>query len=231
MKRVFVVIAVSVLSLGVAHGITFQPPGPVTFKLNAITQITELHAVGSKTNQTTTVTSVTTVSKATTSTKPFVGADLVALLANSFNTNFPDGSQIGMRSGNLVVVDHTGTNVVFDPGPVLTTGFEQDLQSVLQTQTASESRSGNSLSGTVTETVISNLAINYDDSNQTTGDTTHTTFQLKGLFVQKVTLNLKTRSVKIVSEFQGTGGGQLRDVTTILTGTMTSNSVGPAVSM
>lgn len=231
MKRVVVVIVLSVLSLGTALGITFQPPGPVTFKLNAITQITELHAIGSKTNQTTVATSVTTVSKATLSTTPFFGTNLVALLANSFNTNFPEGSQIGMRSGNLVVVDHTGTNVIFDPGPVLTTGFQQDLQSVLQTQTASESQNGSALSGTVTETIFSNLSINYDDSDQTTADTTHTIFQLKGLFVQKVSLNLKTRAVKINSEFQGTGGGQVRDVTTILTGTMTSNSVGPAVSM
>lgn len=231
MKRVSVIIALSVLSLGVAHGITFQPPGSVTFKLNAITQITTLHAIGSKTNQTTAATSITTVSKATVSTVPFVSSNLLALLANSFNTNFPEGSQIGMRSGNLVVVDHSGTNVIFDPSPVLTTGFEQDLQAVLQSQTASQGQSGASLSGTVAETVISNLSINYDDTDQTTGDATHTTFQLKGLFMQKVSLNLKTRSVKITSEFQGTGGGQIRDVTTILTGTMTSNSTGLALSM
>lgn len=231
MKRVVVIIALSVLLFGAANGITFQPPGSVSFKLNAITQISELHPVGSKTNQTTAATSITIVSKATVSTMPFVSSNLLALLANSFSTNFPDGSQIGMRSGNLVVVDKTGTNVVFDPSPVLTTGFQQDLQSILQTQIASESQSGSSTSGTVTETVISNLSINYDDSEQTTGDTTHTTFQLKGLFTQKVSLNLKTRSVKIASQFQGTGGGQVRGVTTILTGTMTSDCVGLSVSM
>lgn len=231
MKRVVVIIALSVLLFGAARGITFQPPGPVSFKLNAITQITELHPVGSKTNQTAAARSVTTVSKATVSTTPFVSSNLLALLANSFSTNFPEGSKIGMRSGNLVVVDLTGTNVIFDPSPVLTTGFEQDLQSVLQTEIASESQSGSSMSGTVNETVISNLAINYDDSAQTTGDTTHTIFQLKGLFVQKVSLNLKTSSVKITSEFQGTGGGQMRNVTTILTGTITSDCDGLAVSM
>jgi len=231
MKYVVVVLAVTVLTLGAAHGITFQPPGPVTLKFDAITQITTLHAVGSKTNQTGAATSVTTVSKATVSTTPFASSNLLALLANSFKTNFPDGSQIGMRSGNLVVVDKTGTNVIFDPSPVLTTGFQQDLQSILQTQIASESQSGSSMSGTVTESVISNLSINYDDTAQTTADNTHTTFQLKGLFLQKVSLNLKTSSVKISSDFKGTGGGQIRDVTTILTGTMTSNSIGPAISM
>ena len=231
MKRCFATVVLTTLALAMARAIVFEPVGPVGFKFNAITQQSLVHEIQSKTNQTATATSITTVSKATIATAPFASSNLIALLANSFNTNFPAGAQIGMRSGNLVVVDDTGTNVLFDPSPVLTTGFQQAMQSAIETETSTGNPTGPSRSGTVSEIITSNLSINYDDTDQNTSDSTHTEFQLKGLFVQKVSQNLKTGSAKITSTFQGTGGGQLRGVTTILTGTITSNAAGIAPPM
>lgn len=231
MKKRFATMVVATWALGAAHAIIFEPVGPVAFKFNGITQQSLVHEIQSKTNQTTTATNVTTVSKATIVTIPFASSNLVALLANSFKTNFPAGAQIGMRSGNLVIVDDTGTNILFDPSPVLTSGFQQAVQSAIEMETSTGNPAGSSSSGTVSETITSNLSINYDDTNQDTSDSTHTIFQLKGLFVQKVIQNLKTSTAKITSTFQGTGGGQLRGVTTILTGTITSHATGIAPPM
>jgi hypothetical protein len=68
--------------------------------------------------------------------------------------------------------------------------------------------------------------LNYDDTLLATGDTTHTKVAFKGLCVVKVSENVKTGVTKTTTTFQGTGGGPVRGVQTILTGTITAKAVG-----
>src|SRR5579864_6691928 len=142
MRKFFVSVAVFAFGAAAAFAVAYTPPGPVSFQMDAITQSTAFHMVASKTNETATSTNIMTVDSATVATAPFTSSNLLALLTNSFNTNFLAGAKIGMSFGNLVVVDKTGTNVIFNPSPVLATTFNEDVYSLKQTEVQSITPSG-----------------------------------------------------------------------------------------
>jgi hypothetical protein len=86
--------------------------------------------------------------------------------------------------------------------------------------------SGTSTSGNISEVFPCSLIMNYDDTAHTTKDGTHTKFAFKGFYTLNLSENLKTRAIKTTSTFQGTAGGNVQDVPTILTGTITVKASG-----
>jgi hypothetical protein len=96
----------------------------------------------------------------------------------------------------------------------------------METEIETLSSGGLGLSGNSTEVFTCSATLVYDDTTQTTGDGTDTKFQFKGLFTLSLSENLKTRMTKATTTFQGTGGGPVRDVPTILTGTITVKASG-----
>lgn len=227
MKKFLAVIATCILTLSGAHAVVlFTPVGPAAFKLNAIVQETTFQQTGGKTNQSATSTNITTVFKATIGKTSFDSSDMLALLANSFNTNFPAGSQIGMRFAKLVVVDSTGTNIIFDPSGVVSFQLDEEFVSGVETETLSAKPSGTQEGGSLSEVLTSSVTLSYDDTLNTTQDGTHTKFAFKGLYTVQLSENLKTHGIKTTATFQGTGGGPVRGVQTILTGTISGKASG-----
>ena len=226
MKKILTTIAVSIITAVTAHAAIVSAVGPANFKVTAITQGENFAVTSSKTNTTATSTNTTTVFKSTVNKAAFGNTNLLALIENSLNTTFPAGSQIGFRFSQLVIVDHTGTNVIFIPSSVCNVTVEAEFNSGMETEILTQNSSGESLSGNSTDLFTASATLVYDDTLLATGDATHTTFQFKGLMTINESVNLKTRFTKINTEFQGTGGGPIRGVETILTGTITSKGAG-----
>ena len=211
MKKLMAAVIVSTLTIITVHAGVAGLPGPATFKLDAFTQATPFQQVGGKTNQTVTSTNVTAMFKSTIGKTAFDSSDMLAVITNSFNTTFPADAQVGIRIGQIVVVDKTGTNIIFTPGGnVITFQFDTDISSDIVTEISTLNKSGQSNSGSANDTLIASATMTYDDSLQTTGDGTHTKFAFKGLFMLKSTANLKNQTGKTTIEFQGTGGGPVR---------------------
>jgi hypothetical protein len=227
MKKLLITIAAFVLVIGSAPAaVLFTPVGHATVKMGAVALALPFQQIGVKTNQSKTTTNITQMFKATTKETPFENTNLLAVLANSFNTNFPAGSQIGVQLGQLLVVDSTGTNVIFTPNGVVSFQFDEEFVPATETLVTTESASGTQSSGNLSETILASATMNYDDTLNTTGDGTHTKFAFKGLYMVTVTENIKTRVFKAIYQFDGTGGGPIRDVPTILTGTITGKGTG-----
>lgn len=227
MKKLLTVVTMFALALGAVRAtVIFTPVGPATFKLNAIVRDMPFQQTGGKTNQSATSTNITQVFKSTILQTPFGGTNLLALLGNSFETNFPAGSQIGMRLGSFFVVDSTGTNIILSLNGVVSVQFEEEFVPENETLITTENASGTQFAGSLSETITGSVILNYDDTLNTTTDGTHTKFAFKGFYTLKYSENLKTRAVKTVTEFQGTGGGTVRDVPTILTGTISGKAAG-----
>jgi hypothetical protein len=226
MKKLIAAVVVSAFAVLGSRASIFIPMGPAVFNLNAYTQQTGLELISSKTNMTATATNITELLKATVSKTPFASSNLVALLENSFNTNFPAGSQIGIRFGTLMVVDSTGTNVIFDPSDVISFQFDEEFISGTETVISTQNASGQSQSGNVSEVFTSSATLNYDDTAANPADGQHTKFGFKGFYVLTYSANIKTQLTKVTSVFQGTGGGPVRGVYTVLTGTFTVKASG-----
>jgi len=225
MKKLITTMALSVLAVGgVRAAVFFVPLGPATFNLN--TTVYAPNQQSAKTNQTATSTNITQFFKSAVIKTPFSSSNLLALLANSFNTNFPAGSQIALGPGGLFVVDSSGTNIIFSPSSVIS--FQSDASFFPSTETliTTQNASGTSQSGSLTEELLASRTMTYDDTLNTTTDGTHTKFTFRGLFTVNKTENLKTGFVKATSQFQGTGAGTVRDVPTLLTGTISEKSSG-----
>ena len=227
MKKLLLTIALSILAFGSAQAaVLFTPVGPATVKMDAIVRDLPFQQIGGKTNQSKTTTNITQMFKATAAETAFGNTNLLALLANSFDTNFPAGSQIGVRLGALLVVDGTGTNVVFTPNGVVSFQFDEEFVPATETLVTTENASGTQSSGNLSETVIASVTMTYDDTLNTTTDGTHTKFAFKGLFTATISENIKTRIIKANYQFDGTGGGPVRDVPTILTGSISGKASG-----
>ena len=154
-----------------------------------------------------------------------MNSNLLALVENSLNTNFPAGSQIAIGFGQVFVADRTGTNI-FDLSTLIAIEFDGEMESAMETRIRTQNSSGTSFAGNQTLDLTLSATLAYDDTAFTTGDGTHTTFQFKGLMTVKQVLNLKTNGAKVNIEFQGTGGGPIRGVDTILTGTIKVKAAG-----
>jgi hypothetical protein len=226
MKKIFTTIAISILTAASVHAVGITIVAPAQIKLTALTQGEDFALQRSKTNTTATSTNTTFVFKSTVIKTAFSNSNLLALLANSFNTNFPAGAQIGLSFAHIYVVDSTGTNILFNPGTVISFNLDEDFSSGVETDIFTQNSSGTSVTGNDTMLVTASASLNYDDSLQTTHDGTHTTFQFKGLMTVKESVNFKTAVSKDDIEFEGTGGGSIRNVQTILNGTIKAKPTG-----
>jgi hypothetical protein len=196
------------------------------FKLTASTQAHVQTVIGAKTNSTAIATNVTRSYKSVINSGALDGAAMLSLLANSFNTNFPTGSQIAFRAGHLYVVDGTGANVVFDPTNAVTLDCRGTLLCGLETRVTREENGSAALSGTTSETVTSRVVVNYDDSALATADGTVTKFNFSGLWTMKLSTTLQNQFSKVAITFQGSGDGTIRNQPAILTGLITASGAG-----
>jgi hypothetical protein len=225
MKKILTTIAVLAFAFStVRAAVFFVPTGPATFNLNSAVYAPAQQ--NAKTNQTATSTNITQFFKSSLTKTPFSSSNMLALLANSFNTNFPAGSQIALQPGGLFVVDITGTNIIFSASSVVSFQSDATFFSSTETLITTQNTSGTSHSGNFTQGLIASRTLTYDDTLNTTADGTHTKFTFRGLYTVNKTGNFKTGFVKATSEFQGTGGGMVQNVQTLLTGTINGKSTG-----
>lgn len=166
-----------------------------------------------KTNQTATSTNVITIDTVRPVRTSFGEADLLALLTNSCNTNFPAGSRIGIGWSFFVVLD-SATNVIYVPTNVFSYVDGSQFPTALLERVNDSSDSEHGYMNTAAA-----VTFTYDDTALSPADGTHTRFIFKGLMeqrsIEKVGLRLNT-----TFEYQGMGDGTVRDVPTILTGRM-----------
>ncbi len=227
MKKLLIAMALTALSLGVARSASVLNPGvPAIVNLEAIVRAMPFQQVGGKTNQSKNSTNITRMYKSTIARTTFGNAELLTLLANSFNTNFPAGSGIGMNLQGIVILDGTGTNVLFTPSSVVSFQIDEEFAPETETIVTREKASGTEVSGNLSQTIMASVSMNYDDALNSTADGTHTKFAFKGLLTLKITENLKTRILRAAYQFNGTGGGPVRDVATILTGNINGQGAG-----
>jgi hypothetical protein len=197
--------------------------GPFTLKLMATAQALDNATVTDKTNSTSSGTVITTDSKSTVTNFMMQSADLLTLLENSLNTNFPSGAQLVVtRTGpflRLMIADSTGTNIVQNLTSNLllgTIGGEQPVHAGSQIVISKTGNSGASISGNAVVTEVDVLG--YDDTGLATKDGTHTKFNVNFLFIRKSSSNLVTQQIKDAIKFQGFGTGTIRDQNVILQG-------------
>jgi len=141
---------------------------------------------------------------------------VVQLLANSFNTNFPDGASLAISGcGDLAVVDATGTNVLLNVSAVLSTSIETVL-----TGQAVDSANGGFQAHFSGDAVFT-----YDDESFITTDGKHTSFTFHGRFLQHMSASNKTEKANTTSVLTGgSGSGTLRNKTTVFTGTIKAHT-------
>jgi hypothetical protein len=200
--------------------------GPAEVNLIATTQATDFGEIRSRTNHTKTATNEISILKATLRTAPFHDRDLVALLANSFHTNFPAGSQIGIGFGGLYVLDASGTNVLLYPqNAVLSGTFTVLLTTGLAREVTPVNGPGGRDIGIGFMETTAILTMTYDDTALTTTDGTHTKFTFQGPYTQRNSLKKSQTEVNTTIEFHGSAGGKLRDIPVMLTGSITGKAL------
>jgi hypothetical protein len=194
---------------------SYKNSGPVDFKLMASAQIMDNTVVSDKIKGTV----ETVVSKSTVSNWFLDSGDLLKLLENSYNTNFPSGSQLSVTllNSNLLVYvsDATGTNrvasipiLLIDASVTVHTGS----QTIIANTGASET-SGNTVDN-LTQTVV----LYYNDSYLAPADGKHTVFSIFCLLTAKSSLNLANDQIKYSLKFKGRGDGVVRGQTVVLQG-------------
>jgi hypothetical protein len=225
MKKLIAGIGVLIMA-GVASAVSLSAVGPATVKLTAVNQGLNYDIVGSKTNQSATVTNITVLYKSTVTNTAIDSADFLALLANSFDTTFPDGAQLGMSFGNLRIVDSTGSNTIFDISSVVSTHFDVFTSSGQETVVSTLNSSGQSYSGNNQQNVTADITITYDDTANATTDGLHTQFTFRGVFQMKQSTNIKTTASKTATTIQGSGSGLVDGVESVLMGTISGKATG-----
>jgi hypothetical protein len=164
--------------------------------------------------------------------KTLNNAYLLKLLANSFNTTFPAGTQLAFDGqGDAVqLVDKSGSNVVMDITPVFSINFGNSAYTSLETDTESITKTGTKESETYSDSGTGFLTYSYDDSTQTTADGTHTTFQFSGLASYQDTdiYGEATYTQKTSFTSKGTASGTLQGVDSVIDGSVTGSASGTA---
>jgi hypothetical protein len=186
-----------------------------------------------KTNTTATSTNTIQVTKSTVTNSMFQTADLMGLLENSFNKTFPAGSQLVLnRVGNyysIFLTDASGTNVVQPLSTNLIIGAkagEQPVSSDIQTLVTKSTTSGTSSSANESETTEETVLLFYDDTALTTGDGTHSQFQIDFLVVRKSLEDFVAGTAKDVVKLQGIGSGTIHGQNVIIQGSGAATITG-----
>lgn len=226
MKKLITVIAITITTLIAfkAAAIVGAQGGPVDVKLTVLTQEGYVSdPASSKTNTTAISTNITVTGKSTITKTKLGGSDLLSLMANSFNTNFPSGSQVGIiLGGTLGVFDSTGTNIIFTPpftAVYLSNSFSPVVQSASQVVTTTIDTSGTTTTGYGNAVNISVATLVYDDTAFTTADGTHTQFTFTGEYTQNNTRAKGKDFIVISGQFDGAANATLRDQSAVITGT------------
>lgn len=196
MKTIFIVLAAALFcnSLAVA-GVNF-PIGPADVNITGVSQDLNYRQIRDRTNSVGTNTDFNFVYKSTTTNFTINSDTLLALLTNSFHTNFPSGAKLLLLDGatafSFGVSDSTGTNVFFNPQKVLPlspattylfSGGETDI-------TTNSDDNVPFIKSNDTESYSAVVTFTYDDSAMTnTVDGTHTKFSWTGFAVTKFSEN------------------------------------------
>lgn len=207
--------------------------GPAGLNVTGASQNLNYQTIRVRTNIVGMETNFTFVFKSTTTNFTVNAEWLLALLENSYHTNFPTGSKLLLTGGipyySFLVTDSTGTNF-FDPYQVLKVSAPSaSAHSGIQTDSTTNS-SGNSpyAAGNDTESVSWVNGITYDDSAMTnTVDRTHTKFSCtclgQGKFSESVVTAFDTESATILLIGSGYVRGQPNS---IFTGTIRAKASG-----
>lgn len=186
--------------------------GKPVVDITATSQDLSYQQVSAKTNLVRGATNDTTVLKSTTTNSTINATSLLGLLANSFNTNFPEGTQL-LLTGNpggysFAVSDSTGTNVSTLPvSTVLIEYVVSEINSSRQTELITNEVLS---AGNLTQSFTATVAIQYRDNAMTTGDGTHTSFVWNGLAEIKASTGLATGAATENVTINVTGGGEIR---------------------
>lgn len=193
-------------------------PGPVRFTLTSYVQGDLEKVVSIKTNYHASSTNVFTTYQSTMLRDRIKARDMIALLENSFHTNFPEASLLcGGRSFYLA---GPGTNL-FDVSSVLSWEFEKSLFTGRYRTIATETEFTNSVSMKGISKGLAALKLIYDDSALDTADGKHTVFKLSGTASESY--NLANPSFL----FSGHGFGIVQGTNTILNGTIKGSGDSP----
>jgi hypothetical protein len=224
---VFSIASLILLAANARAGAGPVPASPITFKLAAYTQ-QPYELTSSKTNQNTASTNTTSVHKSTVRRIQVKNEDILNLLANSFSTNFPAGSQLAGFSSSLYVVDATGTNIFLDISGVLYFEPAQTFWAGTDTQTKTEDNSGTQSTYASSYSGTGTAKLTFDDGGRITANGAHTVVHIQGFVTTKN--NYKNNQSKASFTFSGQGNGIVEDVATILSGTITGSGPGPVIN-
>lgn len=186
--------------------------GPATYNASGTAQNLNDHQISARTNIVGSITNAALVLKSTVTNFTIDNSSLLALVENSFNTNYPPGARLELRGSEgyygLVVTDPSGTTNYQILDPVITPNSWAVVN--VGTQTQSTTNHG-SFFGNDTEAFTSALGLFYDDNLRTnTTDGTHTVFTMNCLVHAKQSHNLGTGATTENVTLDFTGGGYIR---------------------
>ena len=216
----------SLLTAFDAAAAIFTPIGPVTFKLTLSGQNQSYAQISSRTNVSATATNITSLLKSSFTNMPINNARLLAMLTNSFNTNFPPGAKLAFRNNQLLVMDATGTNLVLDLAPILSIDAGNSVWSGQEKYVTTYNASGTFYSGNDNETASRSITLHYDDTAMTTADGTHVEFSIQGISLARQSRDIKTYFMKTSFVFSGTGEGTFKGTPVIVRGTVGGRAAG-----
>ena len=178
-------------------------------------------------------TNVLQINKFTFTTASFNNADLLDLLANSLNTNFPAGTKLATDGSNLYVVDSAGTNVIAVISSVVTVTATNSVLSGLDTTIHTSKKSGNTDTAVGTASGSQFVVVSYNDSGLTTTYGSTSTFQFFGVsaFTRSGASATSTNDVLTGKEsgsftIKGSGSGTIRGTNSIIGGTIIGSPSG-----
>lgn len=215
-----------------ANAVTLSNSGPLTISWRFYQQGVETNMMS--TNHTSKETNIVTKGTEKINTFTFNTADLLSLLAYSFDTNFASNDKLAIDgNGKVWVVDKTGTNVVLDPSSVLSLNFNNTVSAGIDSETQTTKQTGaganvmvtNLLSGTGSRSETGFVYLSYDDSSLLTNYVT--TFDIGGLGTSAIDKNFGTdKGTESVTVSAGAGYGTLYGTNSVISGSITGSAKG-----
>lgn len=233
MKAIYPIIILAGALCSLAPAGSPTTTGPAVVAVHGVSRGPIPAVMGPRTNIVRGITNFTYVFKSTSTNYTIDAASLLALLENSFNTNFPTGSQLLLSDVDgpiyaFVVADSTGTNF-FDPGEVLSTALlgSSIVGSGIATLTSTNQPPGSGpRTGQSVQSESAVLTFTYDDSAMTnTTDGTHTKFYWEGLVHNQYSINSSNSFINANVSIDIIGGGYVRNAVTDFGPFYATNSV------
>jgi hypothetical protein len=165
---------------------------------------------------------------------PFGNSSLLALLENSLNTTFPDGTKLVWTGTYLAVVDENGTNVIdqAEVDSVISVTTTNEILDGLRVTAESFKASGKTGTSTQSGAATQVLIVNYNDTGLTTTDGTTSNFKFIGLSAYtysafaKLSKDVITTSGSDSFTVHGVGYGLIRNINSTITGTIVGSASG-----